>query len=99
MGRVSVIRNTTCLPRTPVSNVPFSAAQDQSSAGTGALPGSGLCLATVCMPVCSIVPDSLQPHGLQPTRLHWSGLPFPTQGIFPNQGSNLPLFGRWILYH
>ena len=45
---------------------------------------------------CSVVPDSLRPHGLQPTRLHlsmrfsrqgyWSGLPFPSLGDLPNPG-------------
>ena len=44
----------------------------------------------------SVVPDSLRPHGLQPTRLHlsmrfsrqgyWSGLPFPSLGDLPNPG-------------
>ena len=43
----------------------------------------------------SVVPDSLWPHGLQPTRLlspwdfsrqgYWSGLPFPSTGNLPNQ--------------
>ena len=55
VGRASVIRNPACLPRTPVSNVPFSEAQDQGSAGTGALPGSGLCLASLraCVLSCA----------------------------------------------
>ena len=45
---------------------------------------------------CSIVSDSLQPHGLQPTRLlcpwvfsrqeYWSGLPCPPPGDLPNPG-------------
>ena len=34
---------------------------------------------------------------------YWSGLPFSTLGIFPTQGSNLPLLnhllGRQIIYH
>ena len=31
---------------------------------------------------------------------YWSGLPFPSQGIFPTQGSNPGfLHCRWILYH
>ena len=44
--------------------------------------------------VCSVVSDSLRPHGLQPTRLFypwgfsrqedWSGLPFPSPGNLPN---------------
>ena len=55
----------------------------------------------VCMHVCSVVPDSLWPHGIQPARLlcPWD---FPSkntgvgrhallQGIFPTQGSTLPL--------
>lgn len=55
VGRASVIRNPACLPRTPVSSVPFSEAQDQGSAGTGALPGSGLCLASwrACVLSCA----------------------------------------------
>ena len=50
---------------------------------------------------CSAVSDSFQPHGLQPTRLLWSG-DFPDkstgvgchfflQGLFPTQGSNPPI--------
>ena len=48
---------------------------------------------------CSVMSDSLQPHGLQPTRplcpcdfssgvaiWYWSGLPFPSPGDFPNPG-------------
>ena len=43
----------------------------------------------------SVMPDSLRPHGLQPTRLlsvrfsrqgFWSGLPFPSPGDLPNTG-------------
>ena len=36
--------------------------------------------------LCSVVSNSLQPHGLEPTRLlcpgqeYWSGLPFPSPG-------------------
>ena len=47
---------------------------------------------------CSVVSDSLWPHGLQPTRLlcprgfsrqeHWSGLPCLLQGTFPSRESN-----------
>ena len=55
------------------------------------------------------VSDSLQPHGLQPTRLlcPWdfpgkntrAGCHFLLQGIFPTQGLNLGLlYCRWILY-
>ena len=59
----------------------------------------------------SVVSDSLQSHGLQPTRLlwdsvHWdfpgrSGSPRPPSGdLFPTQGSNPGLLHcRWILYH
>ena len=33
-------------------------------------------------------------------REYWSGLPLPSQGIFPTQGWNPHLLlGRWILYH
>ena len=56
-------------------------------------------MGTVC--VCSIVSDSLQPHGLEPTRLlcPWAspgkntglGSHFLLHGIFPTQGSNLRL--------
>ena len=57
----------------------------------------------------SIVPNSLWPHGLQPTRLlcPWDfpskdiglGCHFLLQGIFPNQGSNSGLLHyRQILY-
>ena len=60
---------------------------------------------------CSVVPDSLQPHGLQSTRLLYpwnspgknTGLSchFLLQGIFPNQGSNPSLLCllhcRWSL--
>ena len=58
----------------------------------------------------SVVPDSLQPHGLQPTRLlcPWDfpgkstgvGCHCLLQGIFPTQGSNPGLLHcRQILYH
>ena len=53
------------------------------------------------MLICSVVSDSLQPHGLQPTSLLclWNfpgkitemGCHFLLQGIFPTQGSNLHL--------
>ena len=60
--------------------------------------------------VCSVVSDSLRPHGLYPTRLlcPWdfpgnsTGVDcyFLLQGIFPTQGSNLGLLHcRQILYH
>ena len=52
----------------------------------------------VCVYVCSVMADSLQPHGLQPTRLlcPWDfpgkdtgvGCHFLLQGIFPTQGLN-----------
>ena len=54
--------------------------------------------------VCSVVPDSFRPHGLQLTRLlcPWDfpgkntgvGCHFLLQGIFPTQGSNLGLLHR-----
>ena len=58
---------------------------------------------------CSLISDSLQPHGLYPTRLlcPWNfpgkntgmGSHFPLQGIFPTQGSNPGLLHcRQILY-
>ena len=56
------------------------------------------------MCVCSVISDSLQPHGLQPTRLlcPWDfpskntilGCHFLLQGIFPAQGLNLCLLGH-----
>jgi len=59
---------------------------------------------------CSVVSDSLQTHArLQPIRLLclwsfssqecWSGLPFPTPGIFPTQGLNLYLLHllHWLV--
>ena len=55
----------------------------------------------------SVVPDSLRPHGLQPTRLlcPWDfpgtgvGCHFLLQGIFPTQGSNPGILHcRQILY-
>ena len=52
----------------------------------------------VCVPSCSVFSDSLQPHGLYPTRplCPWDflgkntgvGYHFLLQGIFPTQGSN-----------
>ena len=49
--------------------------------------------------VCSVVFNSLQPHGLQPTRVlfpqgfskqvYWSGQPFPSPGDFPDPGIEL----------
>ena len=58
---------------------------------------------------CSVMPDSLRPHGLQPSWLlcPWDflgkvtgvGCHFLLQGIFPNQGLNLGLLHCWqILY-
>ena len=51
-----------------------------------------------CMLGCSVVFDSLQPHGRQPTRLlcpwdfgrqeYWSSLPFPTSGDLPDPEIN-----------
>ena len=63
--------------------------------------------------MCSVTSDSLQSHGLQPTRLlcPWdfpgqnTGVRchFLLQGIFPTQRSNLgpcvSCIGRWMLYH
>ena len=59
---------------------------------------------------CSVMSDSLWPHGLQPTRLlcPWNspgkstgvGCQSLLQGIFLTQGSNPGLLHcRWILYH
>ena len=58
--------------------------------------------------LCSVVSDSLRPHGLQPTRLlcpwdfstYWSRLLCPPPGDLPDQGLNSCLLhGRRILYH
>ena len=48
------------------------------------------------MSSCSVMPDSLQPHGLLPTKIllslgfvrqeYWSGLPIPPPGDLPNPG-------------
>ena len=53
-------------------------------------------LEIVCLCSCSVMSNSLWPHGLQPTKLHcfqevskqgyWSGLPFPPLGDLPNPG-------------
>ena len=64
---------------------------------------------------CSVAQScpTLQPQGLQPTRLLWQqgfpgkntgvGCHFLLQGIFPTQGSNpylcVSCIGRWIVYH
>ena len=59
---------------------------------------------------CSVMSDSLRPHGLQPFRLlcPWDfpgkntgvGCHFLLQGSFLTQGSNLCLLHcKWILYH
>ena len=37
---------------------------------------------------CSVVSDSLQPHGLQPARQeYWGGVPCPPPGYLPNPGT------------
>ena len=56
------------------------------------------CLAHACVDVCSVMSDSLPPHGLYPTRLlcPWNfpgkhtgvGCYFLPQGIFLTRGSN-----------
>ena len=57
----------------------------------------------------SVMSNSLQPHGLKPTKLlcpwgfsrqaYWSGLPCPPPGIFPTQELNRSLLNcRQILY-
>ena len=59
---------------------------------------------------CLVMSDSLQIHGLQPTRFlypwgfsrqeYWSGLQFPSPGDLPNPGWNPGLPDCWrILYH
>ena len=50
----------------------------------------------VCVLSCSVMSDSLRPHGLQPTRLlcprrfsrqeYWNRLPCPLPGHLPNPG-------------
>ena len=68
----------------------------------------------VCVCVCLVMSDSLQLHGLWPTRLlcprnfpgkkYWRGLPFPTPGDLLNSGDeplslvSLALAGGWILH-
>ena len=61
---------------------------------------------------CSIVSNSLWPHGLSPTRLlcvwdfsrqeYWSGLPFPSPGNLPTRDwthiSGVSYVGRRVLY-
>ena len=61
-------------------------------------PGSNMAAdkAYACVPSRSVVSDSLQPHGLQPTRLlcpwgfsrqeYWSGFPHPPSGDLPDPG-------------
>ena len=72
--------------------------------------GYSLCGETISH---SVVSDSLQPHGLQPTRLlclwqefsrqePWSGQPFPSPGDLPNPGTkpaSPALHGSQILYY
>ena len=64
----------------------------------------------VCVLSRSVMSSSLRPHVLQPARLlcpwglsrqeYWSGLPFPSPGEPPTQGSNPGLpHRRQILYH
>ena len=67
------------------------------------------CVVLVCVCVHVCVSHSVVSNGLQPPRPpsmgfprqeHWSGLPFPFQGIFPTQGTNLGLLHcRQIPYH
>ena len=78
---------------------------------------SDVCLLLPCLLCCevrshSVVSNSFQPHELQHTRLlcpwgfsrqeYWRGLPIPTPGNLPTQGSNLHflclLHCRWILH-
>ena len=72
-----------------------------------------VCVCVCVCVLCSILSDSLQPHGLQPDRLlcPWDssdknagvGYHFLLQGIVPTQGLNLHLLCllhcRWIIYH
>ena len=67
----------------------------------------------VCMVSCSVMSDSLQPHGLQPTRLlcpwgfsrqeYWSRLPCPPPANLPNPGiepkSPALQVNRWVFHH
>ena len=58
---------------------------------------------------CSVMSDSATPWTVArqaplsmefPRQEHWSGLPFPSQGIFLTQGLNVGLLHcGWILYH
>ena len=65
--------------------------------GGGVAKGQSLTILwTVCVLRRSVMPDSLRPHGLQPTRLlcpwgfsrqeYWSGLPYPSPGYLLNPG-------------
>ena len=50
---------------------------------------------SVCVLSCSVMSDSLQPHGARQAPLsmafsrqeYWSGLPFPSLGDFPDPGT------------
>ena len=62
-----------------------------------------------CMLSCSVVSDSLWPHGLKPTSVlspwdysreaNWRRLPFPPSGILPTPVSCVSSTGGWTLYH
>ena len=43
-------------------------------------------------------PPGSSVHGIAQAR-YWSGLPFPSPGIFPTQGSNLGLLHCWQILH
>ena len=57
------------------------------------------CVLLFCDPMgCSWPGFSV--HRISQARILGNGLPFPSPGIFPTQGSNLHLLlGKWILYH
>ena len=91
----------------------FGCASSQGNLSQRVTIQQGLCcsFAHVCMLSCSVMSDSLQPYGLQPTRLlcPWNspgkntgvGCHCLLQGIFLTQGLNSSPFldGRWSLYH
>ena len=58
----------------------------------GKSPCLHLPISALCVLVCSVVSNSLRPHGFLSVEFsrqeYWSGFPFPTQRIFLIQGSN-----------
>ena len=90
--------------------LPLSMGTSQRTALEPTDPGPFLVVGPQAAVLCLVVSDSLQPHGLKPTRLlcpwrfsrpeFWNGLcQALLQGIFPTQGSYLPLpHYRYMVY-